>query len=148
MDKSQALESIEKARQAHLNQMDKIKLAMEGKKIEQPTALSKTQCDVGRWIYSDTQKLQKLLGIQFYNELESTHETWHREYARIYEILFSEKKEKGLFSKIFASSKIDPLELDKVKLYYEELNETTNKLLKILDKSHRRLEALSESKFL
>uniref|UniRef100_UPI002638B1BC CZB domain-containing protein n=1 Tax=Sulfurimonas sp. TaxID=2022749 RepID=UPI002638B1BC len=105
------------------------------------------QCDVGQWLYDEKYHLESLLGSQFYSELDAIHETWHLEYARIYKIFFSEKKEKGLFSKLFASSKIDPLELDKAKLYYAELNETTQKLLCILEKSQRRLSALNESKF-
>ena len=148
MEKSQALDSIEKARLAHLHQMSLIALAMEGKKVEKPTSLSKTQCDVGGWLYDEKQKLKSLLGLQFYTELDTIHETWHIEYARIYEIFFSEKKKQGLFSKLFSSQKIDSLELDKAKLYYKELNDTTQKLLIMLDKSKRRLEALKESKFL
>lgn len=147
MIKSHALESIEQARLAHINEMHHIELLLKGKKNDKLTSLSKVQCNFGKWLYDDNQHVKKLLGLQFYGELDATHEMWHVEYARIYNIFFNKEKEKGLISKLFSSSKIDSLELDKAKLYYEELNETTQKLLHILDKSKRRLEALNESKF-
>jgi hypothetical protein len=39
------------------------------------------------------------------------------------------------------------LELDRAKLYYSELEETTEELLKALGSSERRIGALKESKF-
>ncbi len=39
------------------------------------------------------------------------------------------------------------MELDKAKLYYSELEVTTQELLKVLGSSERRISALPESKF-
>ena len=146
MTKAQILESVKKAREAHLLQMDKIEAAIEGKAIKNPTAVSKKECDFGHWIYDESNKIKELIGVQFYEKLDAKHEQWHTEYLKIYNIFFKEKK-KGLFSKLMGSSGIEPLELDKEKLYYTELKTTTQELLKALASAERRLEALSESKF-
>ena len=146
MTKEQTLESVKKAREAHLLQMDKIEAIIEGEKVENPTAVSKKECDFGRWIYDDTNHLKELIGRQFYEKLDAKHEQWHMEYTRIYNIFFKENK-KGLFSKLFGNSNVDSLELDKAKLYYSELKTTTQELLKVLASVERRLEALNEAKF-
>ncbi len=146
MTKAQTLESVQKAREAHLSQMDKIKTVLEGGKVENPTAVSKKECDFGQWIYDDSNHVRELIGIQFYEKLDAKHEQWHMEYLKIYNIFFKEKK-KGLFSKLLGGSGIDPLELDKAKLYYTELKATTQELLKVLASVERRLEALNEAKF-
>ena len=146
MTKAQTLESVKKAREAHLLQMDKIEAVIEGKKIENPTAVSKKECDFGHWIYDESNNVKGLIGIQFYEKLDAKHEQWHMEYFKIYNIFFKEKK-KGLFSKLLGRNSVDPLELDKAKLYYSELKATTEELLKVLGSAERRLEALSESKF-
>ena len=146
MTKEQTLESVQKARKAHLLQMDKIEAIIEGRKVENPTAVSKKECDFGLWIYDDTNHVKELIGQQFYEKLDEKHEQWHNEYLKIYNIFFKENK-KGFFSKLFGNSNIDPLELDKAKLYYVELKVITQELLKVLASVQRRLEALSESKF-
>ena len=78
--------------------------------------------------------------------LENLHTKWHVEYARIYEIFFK-KKQKGFFSKIMGTHRVDEMEIDKAKLYYSELLVTTKELLKILDSSERRISALNDGKF-
>jgi hypothetical protein len=146
MTKEQTLQAIKKAKEAHEAQMQKIEAAIEGSDIENPTALQKTNCDFGKWLYNPENHMVEIIGSQFYASLDFEHENWHREYAKIYNILFASKK-KGLFATIFRKKSIDPLELDKVKLYYAELQETTAKLLQILASSQRRIAALPESKF-
>jgi len=146
MTKEQTIESVKKARIAHIRQMDKIAAVMKGEEIDNPTPVSKTECDFGHWLYGENNHVKKLIGSQFYEKLDLQHERWHSEYLRIYNIFFTQKK-KGLFSKFFKRNSIDPLELDKAKLYYAELQETTEALLQALGAAERRLEALSETKF-
>jgi len=146
MNKEQTLESIHNARKAHEAQMSKIKAAIEGEKVNNPTAVSKTKCDFGKWLYDDENHLRDILGSLFYDNMEILHARWHTEYLRIYKILFQENN-KGLFSKILGSSKISEMDIDKAKLYYCELEATTQELLKVLGSSQRRIGALKESKF-
>jgi len=146
MTKEETLAAIKKAKEAHEMQMQKIEEAMNGKEIEDPTALEKTKCAFGKWLYDPDNHMQEIIGSQFYTNLDYEHEKWHREYAKIYNILFTQKKQ-GLFAKLLGKKSIDPLELDKAKLYYLELQETTDKLLKALASSQRRVSALQASKF-
>jgi len=146
MTKEQTIISIKKAREAHELQMDKIRAVISGKEVENPTATEKTKCEFGQWLYADANHVKEIIGQQFYENLDFQHEKWHTEYKRIFNIFFKEKN-KGLFSKLLGAKNINPLELDKAKLYYTELQETTKNLLRALDSAERRTGALSESKF-
>jgi len=146
MDKLQTVEAIVNARKAHESQMKKIEALLKGKEVENPTAVLKTECEFGQWLYDDNNHLKELLGELFYTNLETLHGRWHIEYSRLFEIFFKPKK-KGFFSKAFGGDKVDGMELDKAKLYYSELEATTNELLKAISSSQRRIEALKEEKF-
>ena len=126
--------------------MSKIASLFDGKELDNPTAVSKRKCEFGQWLYNDNNKLQRVLGTQFYENIETTHAKWHAEYMRIFEIFFKNKN-KSFFVKLISSNKITEMELDKAKLYHSELLETTSELLKILASSERRIMALSETKF-
>ncbi len=145
MGKSDILKSLEDAKKLHQEQMLKIEKAIEGKDIENPPKLGKMECGCGSWFYSNKEYMISILGLQLFERLDKMHEAWHLEYAKIYNILFAKKK-KGLFSKLLGN-KIDPLEMDKVKLYYKDLGDITDELLHVVDAAIRRVGALSESKF-
>jgi len=146
MDKEHTLESIQNARKAHLNQMDKIVAIMNGEKVDNPTAVARTECDFGKWLYADENHLREILGALFFTKVETMHTKWHMEYARLFEIFFKDQK-KGFFSKVLGKPKIDPMELDKAKLYFSELQVTTDELLKMLGSCERRVQAMNEAKF-
>jgi hypothetical protein len=146
MNKDETLEAIQKARLSHETQMAKIKSVINGDEVKDPTAVLKTECEFGKWLYDDNNHVQKILGSQFYNNIETLHSRWHTEYTKIFNIFFKNRK-KSFFSKIMGTDKVDEMELDKAKLYYSELLETTNDLLKALDTSQRRIQALGDSKF-
>jgi len=146
MNKTQTLESIQKAREAHEIQMRKIKSLIDGEKVKDPTSVAKTKCTFGKWLYNEENKVQQILGAHFYDKIEQTHAKWHIEYMRIFEIFFNNKKT-GLLSKLLGSNKIDDMDIDRAKLYYMELEATTVELLKALRASERRIQALAPSKF-
>jgi len=146
MDKEKTIEAIINARKAHENQMKKIVALLNGKEVENPTAVSQRECDFGKWLYADNNRLKNILGTLFYTNLETLHTKWHVEYSTLFKIFFKPKK-KGFFSKAFGSQKVGGMELDKAKLYYSELEITTGELLKAIASSQRRLEALNEKKF-
>ena len=147
MDKAKTLESVLNAKKAHESQMQKIDTAIEGGVVPNPTSISKTECDFGKWLYHEDSNLRKILGALFYDKLELLHGQWHNEYAKVFEILFKKEEKKGFFSKFTKTSKISEMDIDRVKLYYSELAITTKELLQTIDASHRRLMALQESKF-
>ena len=147
MTKSESLEAIEKAKNAHIKQMEKIEAALNGISVEHPTAVSKLKCDFGKWLYGENREaLEHILGGLFYEELDKAHAEWHSEYAKLHALLFQEKKG-GLLSRLFNANKVDTLSLDRAKAYFVELQKITKSLLLLLDKSQRRMSAVSESKF-
>ena len=146
MNKEETLNAIEHAREAHMEQMDKIKFLIEGKDVDNLTPISKVKCQFGQWLYSDTEKMKRILGVQFYENLDTIHEAWHTQYAKIHAIFVSEEG-KGFFSKIFGTHKVNALEQEKAKVYYKDLEQATKNLLRALDASQRRVQALSPSKF-
>lgn len=146
MTKQQTLDSIQTARQNHETQMEKINALVSGKTIVDPTSVSKRECAFGKWIYDDAQHLREILGAQFYEKLESLHGKWHEQYYKIYEIFFTKPKP-GLLFKVLKLNKVSPLEMDKAKLYFAELQQNTQDLLNMLSISERRVMALSDSKF-
>jgi hypothetical protein len=147
MDKNQTLEAMLKARKSHETQMTKIEAALNGERVENPTSVSKRSCNFGKLLYTEENHMEEILGELFYDRLEKAHAQWHLEYARIYNIFYKEEK-KGFFSSLLGSSqKVDGLELDKAKLYYLELEETTKELLNVFGSCERRVSAMSEAKF-
>ncbi len=146
MTKQQILDAIENTKHIHLEQMQKIESALNGKSIEKPTALGKMECECGEWLYANKQEMIAILGMQFFERLDKQHETWHLDYVSIYNLLFLEKK-KGLFSKVLSSINKDSMKIDKAKFYYVQLKKDTDELLNTADAAFRRVTALSNTKF-
>ena len=147
MNRNETLEAIAKARSSHESQMTKIENLIAGEEVASPTALPKTQCAFGKWLYAKENHLEEILGSLFFNNLETKHAQWHSEYIRVHDIFFKEEKKKGFFSNLLGSKKIDDLEIDKAKLYFTELSVTTKELLAVLSSCERKVSAMSDSKF-
>ena len=146
MTKQQMLDAIENTKHIHLEQMQKIESVIDGKKIDKPTALGKMECECGQWFYANEQEMISILGMQFFERLDKQHETWHLDYASIYNLLFLEEK-KGLLSKVLSSITQDSMKIDKAKFYYAQLKKDTDELLHTADAALRRVAALSDTKF-
>jgi len=146
MNKADTLKALENAKKLHITQMGKIEVLLGGQMVDNPTAIGKMECECGKLFYGNKETMLPILGAQLYERLDKLHEKWHIDYAKIYNIFFK-KEEKGFFSKLLGSNKVNPLELDKAKLYYAELNETTKQLLNVADAATRRVGALNEAKF-
>jgi len=146
MTKVEMLEAIENAKHVHLEQMGKIKSEIAGKKVKNPTALGKMDCECGIWFHAHEKEMKSVCGLQLFERLDKSHEKWHIDYANIYNLFFKEEK-KGLFSKIIGSSTSNEMKLDKAKLYFSELQKDTDELLAISESAVRRVSALSDSKF-
>ena len=128
-------------------QMEKIESALDGREVENPTAVEKTQCNFGKWLYSDEKHLRNILGSLFYNNIEALHGKWHNEYGLVFGVLFKTQKKVGMFAKMVGLGKASDMDIDKAKLYYSELKKTTDELLKAIAVAERRVSALQESKF-
>jgi len=151
MDKIQTLKLIDKIKASHERQMHKLELLMSDKDVDSIAPLAKTECELGKLMYSNEDALRRVVGSLFYEKLDVIHEKWHNEYSNIFNI-FNEyvqykSTHKGLFSKLIGGKKVSDMDIDKAKLYYSELKLTTQELLHIIDVSRRRIAALAETKF-
>lgn len=146
MNKSETVKSIEAMKIFHETQMDNIKLLLNGKVVDKLEPIAKTECEFGEWLYTHENRIQDILGVQFYERLEKLHEQWHIQYYKIYKIFFMDEK-KGFFSSLIGGSKVDQMQIDKAILYFTELKIISDELLLALASSHRRALALNESKF-
>jgi len=138
------LHALEHAKKVHQEQMLKIEKLLEGKEVSSPTPLAKTECGCGEMFYDNQEEMIAILGLQLFEKLDMYHSLWHVEYAKIYKIFFKEKR--GLFSKMF-KSKPTSLELDKAKMYRNELVQISNDLYHVSETALRRVSALSATKF-
>ena len=148
MDKLTTIQRIAHAKVAHENQMKKIVALLNKKEVENLTPADKMECEFGLWLYNRENRLREILGVLFYTNLDTIHTRWHEEYLKIYDIFFKPKSKKGFLSKMFKINAVDDMTLDKAKLYYSELEATSDELLRMLGSSQRRIEALKEEKFI
>ena len=146
MTKNQTLDSFKIAKKYHELQMVKIGTLISGRDVIDLASYYKEDCNFGRWIYENEAHLRKILGAHFYETLEQVHEKWHEEYQKIYEIIFSKPK-RGEISKNPKKNKVTQMDLDKAAFYYTELKLCSQKLLKTMVSSERRIMALSEAMF-
>jgi len=154
MNKTQTLEALQRAKEAHEKQMIRLQnLIAEGEVLDYANVaktqcpVAKTMCEFGQWLYSENGHLEDVIGELFYKELETLHAQWHVEYVKVFKILFNPKK-KGFLSKILNhDNHIDELELDKAKTYLGDLEKISQELLSTLNTVQRRLNAMSDSKF-
>ncbi len=146
MNKNETLKAILSAKKAHLDRMNRVNARLNSESDEELTIVSKKECGFGTWFYSD-HKLKSMLGTQFYDNLENLHSKWHIEYQKLYELCYKSRNKKGFVSKIVRRKTVSQMALDKARLYYSDLEITTSELVRAIDASYRRLNALNESYF-
>lgn len=143
MNKQKTLESLEHSKRSLEFNMQTIKSLLDEKNVASIPSVYKISSHFGKWLYDENNNLKNLLGPIFYKDLDAYNSLWHEEYRKIYIIFFGEPNNSGKIKK----NKVSQMDIDKCKLYYSEMQTTTNKLLKALASSKRRLEALAEEKF-
>jgi len=144
MKKKTVLKAIDHAYEYHVEQMEKVTLLVEGEKVNNPTPLLNNECEFGKWLYGDAQKIKNLLGLQFYKNMEVIHEFWHIQYGKLYEIYYRDKKERLLTKILGNRRRLSKEERELVEEYYEDLQKATDDLLEALSASKRRVIALKE----
>jgi len=151
MDKLQTVTLMEDLKLLHQFQMHKIELLIDQKDVDELTTTSKTQCPFGELLYANEIHLTNILGLIFFKKIDTFHDSWHREYIKVYDIFedysTSKNRKKGFFSKFAGVSKVSEMDIDEAKLYYSELISISSELISTLDMCKRRVSALSETKF-
>ena len=146
MNKKQILESIEHVRQIHKTNLQHIDFCLKGMPLkERPISPDPTTCGIHQWFIDEAQTLIPFLGAAFLKELTALHEQWHDEYAKIFSIYYPNDKGNDLFSKLFKSKRktLSQLEQERVRSYYNDLQQTSELFFHKLNRLERRIQVVS-----
>ncbi|KYJ85998.1 CZB domain-containing protein [Sulfurovum riftiae] len=148
MEKNTILEQLRAAKAAHINWVQRAKMLISGFKMEEDAIpVNSTQCQFGKWFYSDAQRLNGLRNnpMDCMSEIEKLHFELHDIYLNIYKIYY-DMEPQGFFSKLFGKKK--KITEDSVKLakeYFTSMEEVSKKLVNEINLMERRIVALPES---
>ncbi len=142
-NKAQYLHSFQEIQKQHKGQLLQIEFLLNKNSSTETIDKKDNFCTFNTWALNNP-ALEKLLGVQMYKKLITTHTQWHTYYKKILQILFEENT--STFRKLF-SSKPSAQAIDRAKAYFDDLQQATNELEHIVVVCERRLNALNESKF-
>ncbi len=149
MNKEQVVEQLRAAKSAHIKWVQKAKLLISGIEVEKDAIpVNSTECNFGKWFYSDAQALNALSNnpMECMTSIEQLHFELHDEYMKIFSIYFS-KPDDGFFSKIFGKKKkVTPEEIEESKGHFNKLEEISKMLLDEINRLERRILAVSDEK--
>jgi len=151
MTKQEVLTHLRSAKSAHIKWLQKAKLLINGIDIEEGSIpVDSTECNFGKWFYSDGQMLNALSNnpIECMQSIESLHFNLHDIYLKIFNVYFSAEKKSGFFAKLFGFNrkKISNAEHDMAENYYNEMEKISKVLVEEINKLERRLLAVSDEK--
>lgn len=89
MEKSEILDQLRAAKAAHINWVQRAKLLISGFQIDEGSIpVNSTQCQFGKWFYTDAQKLNAMQNnpMECMNTIEQLHFDLHDIYLNIYKI--------------------------------------------------------------
>jgi mevalonate kinase len=148
MNKDDILERLRIAKAAHVSWVQRAKLLIEGFTINETSIpVNSTECEFGKWFYSDGQRLNDIRNnpLSAMEEIESIHFKLHDVYLKIYKIYYDTEK-KGFFEKMFGKKK-KVSEEDKLlaKKYYDEMDLISQNLVKALNTMERRINVVNDA---
>lgn len=146
MNKKILLTTLYEAKEVHQDQMSKIELLLQGLYVTKPTELSKMECEFGKIFYGNKELFLPFIGEQFFTKVDALHEEWHLQYENVYKIAYAKRK-RGFFARLRGGDEIKSAEYLQIEIHFEKLQQITSQLLDMIDKSMRRVEALSDAKF-
>ena len=147
MTKQEMIDAIEVASQIHNDQMQKVRVIVKGEDVDEPTPLGKMECACGEWFYGNKEIMIKIFGHQLFERLDTLHEQWHEEYAKIYEIyLEHQKRKEGVIGKLFFHN-LNAKQRHQLREHYLALKDVTDALMEVTQSALRRVFALPDVKF-
>ena len=147
MEKSDVLRSIRSARRVHVIWVDRAKALVNGLEIrKEQIPLEVTECEFGKWFYSDGQILLSIFREDAIKKLEKKHKELHDIYMKIFKIYFPIEK-RSLWAKLLkrknkitANNEYNALE------YLRNLEEVSDELISYLNIIEKKLNALDDKK--
>jgi len=147
MEKNTILDQLRAAKAAHINWVQRAKMLISGFKMEEDAIpVNSTQCQFGKWFYSDAQRLNGLRNnpLKCFEKIESLHFDLHDIYLNIYKIYY-DMEPQGFFSKLFGKKrKITDDSVKLAKEYFNSMEEISKQLVNEINLMERRIVALPE----
>ena len=149
MKKSEILQQLRLAKTAHISWVQRAKFLIKGFPIEEDSIpVNCTDCQFGKWFYSDGQILSGMTTnpIECMKKIEELHFELHDEYLHIFKIYYFVRK-KTFFNKLFSpNTKRNPSESEKefAHTYYKNMENISTKLLTEIALLERRILVTSD----
>ena len=148
MDRTEMLDHLKSARRAHVKWLQSAGTLISGRSIEKnEVPVEYTACNFGRWLYSDGQKLAKLDGIDYLEDITKKHQELHEEYRKIYNIYFGQDN-RSFLGKLFNSKpKIYYSDQQLAQKHYQKLRDISGDLLSLIELLEKRIGLLPRAVF-
>ena len=138
MTRAEILQETNKAKIAHKRWVKRADHLISGLPVDKEfIPLDATICGFGKWLYSQGTELRTIEATKFIiNEIEHHHDDVHDYYGKIYKIYFLIPENRGLLTKLltFNSKKVTNKEKEEAKRYFQQLQQSSDELLQLLDK--------------
>ena len=148
MDRNEMLDHLKGARRAHLKWVQSAEALISELPVDNnDVPVEYTACNFGRWLYSDGQKLAKLDGIKYLEEIAIKHQELHEEYRKIYNIYFGQDN-RSFLGKLFNSKpKINNYDQQLAKKHYQKLKNISEDLLTLIELLEKHIAVLPRAAF-
>jgi hypothetical protein len=147
MNKEHALEHLRAAKASHIKWSQRAKMLINGVNVEEDSIpMNSTECEFGKWFYSNGQGLNALSNnpMEYMNKIEQLHFQLHDIYLNIFNIYFNRPKQ-GFLSKLFGQKKdVTPQEASTAKDFYAQMESVSKELVDEINRLERRLLAVSQ----
>ena len=148
MNKENILEQLRKAKAAHISWVQRAKMLIEGFTINETSIpVNSTECEFGKWFYSDGQRLNDIRTnpIESMTEIEELHFKLHDVYMHIFKIYYDTEK-KGFFSKVFGKKKkVTKEDAALARKYFDDMDGISKELVKALNLMERRINVVNDA---
>ncbi|MDD5359092.1 MAG: CZB domain-containing protein [Sulfurovaceae bacterium] len=133
MTKTDIVEHLNQAKAAHLRWVQRAHMLIFGFEFDKNAIpVDFTQCNFGKWLYSECQKLCSIDDSlsNLISEIEILHTQLHNVYLEIFKIYFGEQK-KGFFENIFGTKKkhLSENDINLANSYYNNLEKISGNLV-------------------
>ncbi|WP_309496761.1 CZB domain-containing protein [Sulfurovum sp.] len=146
MNRDEILSQLRAAKAAHVSWVQRAKMLIEGFSInESSIPVNSTECEFGKWFYSEGQRLNDIRNnpISAMNEIEDLHFKLHDVYMNIFKIYYDTEK-KGFFSKMFGKKKkVSDEDTVLAKKFFDEMEGVSKELVQALNTMERRINVVN-----
>lgn len=138
MTRAEILQEITRAKIAHKRWVKRADHLISGLPVEKEfIPLAASSCGFGKWLYGQGISLKEIdIARYIIEEIEMHHNDVHEIYSEIYKIFFIIPESKSFLSKVFTfnSKTVSVKGKKQAKLYFDQLKQSSEELLKLLDK--------------